>query len=115
MSDDYASHKPAIRILNDRLRANLDPATGRIVMTAGVASLPMAEQADLLNAVRTFDAFTPDNDPHEEHDFGAVELNGERYFWKIDTYDRTMTYHSPRPWDDKATVRVLTIMCADEY
>jgi hypothetical protein len=41
--------------------------------------------------VETFEAFTPDNDPHKERDFGAFEHNGERIFWKIDYYDTTLT------------------------
>jgi hypothetical protein len=34
-------------------------------------------------AVENFDAFTPDNDPYGERDFGAFEHNGDRIFWKI--------------------------------
>jgi hypothetical protein len=35
--------------------------------------------------------------------------------WKIDYYDRSRRYHSPDPADPKLTVRVLTVMRADEY
>jgi hypothetical protein len=38
--------------------------------------------------VETFGSFTPDNDPHGEHDFGAFEHAGHKIFWKIDYYDR---------------------------
>ena len=34
--------------------------------------------------VSHFDAFTPDNDPYGEHDFGSIDLDGEKLFWKID-------------------------------
>jgi hypothetical protein len=34
----------------------------------------------LLLALRRFDSFTPDNDPHGEHDFGALDFKGQRYF-----------------------------------
>jgi hypothetical protein len=37
-----------------------------------------------LGLVRLFDRFTPDNDPHDEHDFGSIELHGRKLFWKID-------------------------------
>jgi hypothetical protein len=30
--------------------------------------------------MQTFQAFTADNDPHGEHDFGAVERGCVRYF-----------------------------------
>ena len=77
--------------------------------------MPSADQSAIREKVETFDAFTPDNDPHGERDFGAFEHNGERIFWKIDYYDRSMTKGSEDPSDPKQTVRVLTIMLASEY
>ena len=62
-----------------------------------------------------FDSFTEDNDPHGERDFGAFEHEGQRIFWKIDYYDRALTYGSENPADPQQTVRVLTIMLASEY
>ena len=67
------------------------------MMTRGVASLPEGELAAVLNAVRTFDAFTQDNDPHGEHDFGKVEVGGSSYFWKIDAYDLQCEFGSEDP------------------
>ena len=71
--------------------------------------------ASLLAKVRAFDVFTDDNDPHGEHDFGAVDEGGVRCFWKIDCYDRATEIGSPDPADPAVTTRVLTIMRADEY
>jgi hypothetical protein len=71
--------------------------------------------ADLLDLVRAFDRFTPDNDPYGEHDFGAIELSGDRYFFKIDYYDLSKTAASPDPANPAVTQRVMTIMRADEY
>ena len=65
--------------------------------------------------VEMFDSFTEDNDPHGERDFGAFEHEGQRIFWKIDYYDRSLTYGSENPADPQQTVRVLTIMLASEY
>jgi hypothetical protein len=56
-----------------------------------------------------------DNDPHGEHDFGAFEVAGVRFFWKIECYDRAMEFGSEDPSDPAQTTRVLTIMLADEY
>jgi Protein of unknown function (DUF3768) len=36
-----------------------------------------------LAAVRAFDAFSADNDPYGEHDFGIFELDGVTLNWKI--------------------------------
>ena len=65
--------------------------------------------------VRDFDAFDADNDPHAEHDFGDVASGEVRAFWTIDAYDRALTFASPDPTDPAVTVRVLTIMLAEEY
>lgn len=115
MPSDYAAHKDQVRDLNDQLRSRMHPDDGKIMLTSGVAALEADIVDELIEAVRTYDAFTPDTDPYGEHDFGKVNLSGHAFFWKIDTFDSTMSYHSPRPWDTQATVRVLTIMLADEY
>ncbi len=102
-----------IRDLNDAFRQSF--TGGRILLTVGVSSLPEAEQAAVLDKVRTFDAFDAGNDPHGEHDFVEVEHNGERYFGKIDYYAPDLRFGSDVPSDPEKTIRVLTIMRADEY
>jgi hypothetical protein len=57
-------------------------------MTAGVIALGQACQLKILEAVAKFDAFDEGNDPYGEHDFGAIEVEGERLLWKIEYYDR---------------------------
>jgi Protein of unknown function (DUF3768) len=100
--------------LNDLCRTAMGIA-GRLVQTAGICALPQEDQSAIREKVEMFDAFTPDNDPYGERDFGAFEHNGQRIFWKIDYYDTTLTYGSEDPSDPKQTVRVLTIMFASEY
>lgn len=100
--------------LNDRFRRNLSGG-GLRVITAGIASLPPADQAIILARVMAFDTFTPGNDPNGEHDFGSIALAEMCIFWKIDTYaDDSLTFGAEDPTDPKA-VRVLTIMLAEEY
>ena len=65
--------------------------------------------------MKAYDAFTDDNDPHREHDFGAFEVDGAELFWKIDCYDHNMEFGSEEPWNPAATVRVLAIMERTEY
>lgn len=106
-----------VRELNDAFRRKL-PRTGkgyRLNVTAGVASLGAAQLAELLLGVRSFTEFSPDNDPHGEHDFGAIDQNNVHYFWKIDCYDQWVQFGSPDPTDPSVTTRVLSIMRADEY
>ncbi len=104
-----------IRALNDALRTLT--GEGRIFFTAGIAALPRDEQAAILDRVFAFTDFTPDNDPHGEHDFGSFERAGKTVFWKIDYYDRarTLSFGSPDPADEAVTTRVLTVMLAEEY
>ena len=83
------------------------------MITQGVQALD--NLADLLDQVRGFDAFTPDNDPYGEHDFGSFRHDDITIFWKIDTYDVDLLMHSPDPTDLAVTARVLTIMLAEEY
>ena len=106
-----------VRELNDAVRSRL-PRTGRkdrLNMTTGVAALSRKKLALLLISVREFTDFSADNDPHGEHDFGAVDQDGINYFWKLDTYDQWMQFGSPDPADPSITTRVITIMRADEY
>ena len=71
-----------IRVLNDDFRRSF--VGGLVMITAGVEAMPAEQRRSLLAKVRAFDAFTEDNDPHGEHDFGAVDEGDVRYFWKID-------------------------------
>lgn len=99
--------------LNDTFRRSF--SGGKVMMTAGVDALPDMVKAAVLQKVATFDEFTKDNDPHGEHDFGSFELLGRKFFWKIDCYDRELTYGSEDPSDPDKTIRVLTVMLCDEY
>src|ERR1700722_12513287 len=102
-----------IRLLNDELRKNL--IGGMAVMPPGVAGPGQEAVARIVKTIEVYDDFCHGNDPHEEHDFGAFDADGERIFFKIDYYDSTLTVHSPDPSDPSVTKRVITIMLAGEY
>ncbi len=102
-----------IRAMNDALRT-----TGRggiVLMTEGIAGLGASTVTDVFRAVAAFDDFNADNDPWGEHDCAIMTVCGIKILWKVDCFDRTRTYHSPDPACPKLTVRVLTLMRADEY
>ena len=63
--------------LNDLARTAMGIAC-RLVQTAGINALPLADQSAIREKVETFDAFTPDNDPYGERDFGAIDHAGHR-------------------------------------
>jgi hypothetical protein len=113
MSAPPTDKTPRVRELNDLLRTTF--TGGRVLMTAGVAGLPEALTAQVLQRVRTFDRFDGNNDPHGEHDFGAFEIDGKQFFWKIDYYAPDMDGGSEDPSDPDQTTRVLTIMLAIDY
>lgn len=102
-----------IRALNDAFRTTF--TGGRVMLTASVDALPSDVKAMAIRKVATFAAFDGDNDPHGEHDFGAFDLAGHKFFFKVDYYDRRLKFGSDDPADPEKTTRVLTIMLAEDY
>jgi len=100
-------------VLNDNFRSTF--IGGQVVLSAGVADLPLGVRAQVVLKVQNYADFTPDNDPYGEHDFGSFEVAGETFFWKIDYYDLRCEFGSEDPADPEKTTRVLTIMFAGEY
>jgi hypothetical protein len=100
-----------IAALNDHARQTFKEC--RVIITEGVQALGDVDV--VLRQVQLFDAFTPDNDPYGEHNFGSITLEDTTFFWKIDCYDLDLHMHSPDPSDETVTARVLTIMLAEEY
>ncbi|MCJ8325161.1 MAG: DUF3768 domain-containing protein [Rhizobiales bacterium] len=111
---DLEFRKKCIRFLNDALRSG-ERDNSTVLITSGLKALGDKFIEAACFAVATFDQFSEDNDPYQEHDFGAIDLQGEKLFWKIDTYDQSMSMLSPDPANPKITHRVLTIMLASEY
>ena len=102
-----------IRVLNDELRRNL--SRGSAVMTPGVAALGPELIDRVVKTLAAFDDFHHANDPWAEHDFGVFKVDGHQLFFKIDYFDKSLTYHSPDPADPSVTERVITLMLAEEY
>ena len=112
------SQAEQIALQNDLFRSHLGVCRfpGAVMTTQGIGALPVDTQALIFQRLRLFDQFSEDNDPHGEHDFGAIEIEGQRNLWKIDYYaDSSCTYGSEDPGDPARCYRVMTIMLAHEY
>ncbi|QQR52002.1 DUF3768 domain-containing protein [bacterium] len=101
------AHVTQIAHLNDTFRRG---GFG-VMVTKGVREL--GDAAGIMRAVREFNTFSEDNDPHGEHDFGTIMWLGEKLFWKIDYYDAKLEF-GEYPLSQKCR-RVLTVMLANEY
>ena len=97
-----------IALLNDAFRTTF--LGGTVIVTAGLQLLGNDFVKAALLAVREFKTFTTDNDPHGEHDFGALKVEDRKLFWKIDYFDPTMTSGATDPGSADTTRRVLTVM-----
>ena len=88
---------------------------GKVVFTQGVAAMDSHTAAKIVEAIKAFDDFTKDADPHGEHDFGAVEIDGTKVWFKIDLFDPDYLHGSEDPTSPALTRRVLTVMLPEEY
>ena len=102
-----------IRELNDAFRKTF--AGGKMVMSASVAALPEMVRASALVKVAEFTDFTQENDPNGEHDFLSFEHCKRTFFWKCDYYNKEMDGGSEDPADPEKTIRVGTLMLAEDY
>jgi hypothetical protein len=106
--------KMTITELNDRFRQH-NLGHGQVRIAPMVEMMPIEQRQALLTMVRSFNDFNEDNDPYAEHDFGTVEFEGKKYFWKIDYYaDSSYGYETEDP-SSPSTRRVLTVMHSSEY
>jgi len=100
--------------LNDLARTAMGVAS-RLVQTDGICALDPKDQSAIREKVENYDNFKHGDDPYGERDFGWFRHKGEKIYWKIDYFDKTGRYASPDPTDPSKTIRVLTIMLAEEY
>lgn len=115
MSDEK-ERSARIAALNDAFRKE-PTRLGRAVETRGVNDLGPDFAFLGTRAAAAFNAFTEDNDPYSEHDFGSFELGGLKLFWKIGCYEKGSDYAAgaETPDNPATTDRLLTIMLAGEY
>lgn len=122
MDDTTKTSTERIAQLNDALRERVGlprdcvNRINEVVETLRISTLSQGVKAEIHKRVREFDDFESGNNPYGERDFGSIDVQGAgRVFWKIDYYDRKLEYGSEDPADPDKTVRVLTIMLAEEW
>ena len=118
-----------IAALNDAARTGA-LATSKTVFTRALADIlagedpdPGTRQLNLMMGQRSLrqlineTPIDPGNDPHGERDFGVVEFEGHKIFWKVDVYanDGTLSWGSETPWDAQLSFRIVTIMLASDW
>jgi hypothetical protein len=111
--DTLACKTARIRHLNDEFRKT--GKGGTMLITPGIQQMGADLQSQIWNAIQTYSDFSEHNDPYNEHDFGAIMVDEETIFWKIDCYNADKTMGSPDPADDGVTARVMTIIKGCEY
>lgn len=122
-------HTSEIAALNDAARAG-SLATSKTVFTRALAEILAGDDPDAgtrqfklmmgqraLRRLINETPIEPGNDPHAERDFGAVEYEGHKIFWKVDVYtnDGTFSWGSETPWDAQQSFRVVTVMLASDW
>ena len=112
-----ATHNDAFRKLACLGIAPDQPIAGHMHVTRSLAEAGDGFMAEAVKATGDFDVFEPENDPDGWHDFGAVDIRGQKVFWKIDLYeaDSDFRYGAEAPDNPSTTVRVLTIMMASDW
>lgn len=94
--------------LNDRFRQSMMGCN----VSRGIINMNY-RMHDLFSKVRSYSDFNENNDPYHEHDFGSLEIEGVKVFWKIDYYNESLTSYED-PLSSRCR-RVMTIMKAEEY
>ena len=107
---------PTVAQVNDFFRRAVltnGVTSGKCVLTHAVHVLDPDVKMQILAKVRTFNTFTQDNDPYNEHELGSFEIaDVGKVFWRVDIYaDKTMQYGAE---NRIRGYRVLTIMLADD-
>lgn len=94
-----------VAALNDAHRQSLQGC----VFEEGVVQLPAPTVAALLARIAEFDSWEEDTEPFRDHHCGCIELDGDRFLWKINYYGVELQHPSPNPADAFVTRRMLLI------
>lgn len=90
---------------------------GIVVCTHALSARDPAFLAKARRAIGEIDTFDPENDPDGFHDFGAVCVDGQKVWFKLDLYERGSEFRfgAETPDDPARTVRVMTLMLPSDW
>lgn len=116
-AEPVETFKKKIAARNDEFRKKVltQPCdNGKALISVGVDGLAKEQKDELYKKVKAYNDFRSGNDPHQEHDFGAIVINGgQKVFWKIDYYAddkcKLGTMHTAESY------MVMSLMFAEEY
>lgn len=104
-----------IRDLNDELRLNGRALNGRMVAMGTLGQEDEEKIIRVYRAAAAFEDWSEGDDPYGEHDFGKFDVDGEAFIFKIDYYSLDEAHGSEHPEDQNTTIRVMTLMSAEDY
>jgi len=104
-----------IEAQNNAFRSTFSPFYGMVQFSNLCQALVPEKLNQLIKLVQSAGKTDEGDNPYGENDFGTVDLNNNTYYWKIDYYDSTYSYHSEDKSDLKKTNRLLSIMHCSEY
>ncbi|MDB2407772.1 DUF3768 domain-containing protein [Jannaschia sp.] len=111
---------------NDRLRraaphlaiglSAMEELRDRLLFTRAVNAHGPLFPLRCLQMIAAHDIFDPENDPDGHREFGAVEVQEETVWLKINLHaDETLKSGSKRPDDPEPTYRVLTVIFPSDW
>ncbi|MCJ8271291.1 MAG: DUF3768 domain-containing protein [Psychrosphaera sp.] len=101
-----------VATLNDEFRQAICGAEVR--KSPSLENVSQFTREGIYTAVRMFDNFESDANPHPEHEFGVLKFGGQLINWQIDYFNRALNGASADPCNPALTKRVMTISTATE-
>lgn len=113
---DQDNTSKKIALLNDRFRKNIGNGS-EVFVTQAFAQKGNAFVFAAINFVKYYEFSKIDmgDNPYGENDFIVGEIDGTKFFFKIDCYDNELNYGSEDPSNPKITRRIGTFLLPEDY
>ena len=115
-STEWLEWTRAIRSLNDAFRLTF--TSTELYCSPGILQLPVNDQSEVLDFVRSYRAFNAITDPHHNHGHGFILYKGHRVVWTIYYHDQEKSKVKKdllNPLDIDLTKRHMMVMLDSEW